>query len=163
MSGVILSCFQSEIIIRWKQAQSSSATNTLIKEKNAKIHLRLCNLWWCILPSLLSLLFVSLYFLPLALVLSLMPTLCSLVYSSHGLIICHYYWLSPLLLSPWLPFFPPSYVFVYCMVPVRIYRMFELLCWMFLTLITSAVDEARGYQSIKYRMRAIFWGIFLLV
>lgn len=67
--------------------------------------------------------------------------------SSHGLIISHYYWLSPLVLSSW------SYVCVHCTVPVRVYIMFVHTC---LTLIKNGEAEARGYQSIKRNESNIF-------
>lgn len=44
-------------------------------------------------------------------------------YSSHALIISHYFWLPPPFSSPlssWLPFFLPSCVFVYSIGPVRL-------------------------------------------
>lgn len=89
-------------------------------------------------------------------------------YSSHGLIISHYYEPPPPSFSHLDSLLPPQseYVFVHCTVPMRIYSMLVLVCCnTCLTLITlkNLVAEVLGFQSMKYGMKGIFVNISLFV
>lgn len=104
-------CSSSVILFASKQRSFSSSIEercqTLLDAVGAKLHLRWCNIRWCILPPRPS----SPDFLPLSLVLSLMPTLCSL-----ELLLPRSHYLSlfltppPLLLASLVltPFLPPE-------------------------------------------------------